>query len=84
MAAAPAARSTNGDDMNGGKPEATRGVIAGGKNAVTATTHIHDTKEPVMRAIFGLFLLILIGGSVAGCVIEEPGGWHYHHHFDHY
>jgi hypothetical protein len=36
-----------------------------------------------MRAIFALFLLIAIGGSVAGCVIEEPGGWHHHHHFDH-
>jgi hypothetical protein len=36
-----------------------------------------------MRAVFGLFLLILIGGSVAGCVIEDPG-WHHHRHFERY
>jgi hypothetical protein len=37
-----------------------------------------------MRAIFGLFLLILMAGSVAGCVVEEPGGWGWHHHhYDH-
>jgi hypothetical protein len=36
-----------------------------------------------MRAVLGLFLLILIGGSVAGCVIEEPG-WRHHHHFERY
>jgi hypothetical protein len=37
-----------------------------------------------MRTIVALFLLILIGGSVAGCVIEQPGGWHHHRHFDRY
>ena len=36
-----------------------------------------------MRAVLELFLLILIGGSVAGCVIEEPG-WRHHHHFERY
>ena len=57
-------------------------TIADGKHATTATTRIHNIKEPIMRAIFGLFLLILVGGSLTGCVIEEPGGWH-HHHYDH-
>jgi len=77
------ARHTSGDDMNAGKRVA-RGVIADGKNAITATTQIRDIRSPIVRTIFGLFLLILIGGSVAGCVIEEPGGWHHHHHFDRY
>ena len=38
-----------------------------------------------MRALCGLFLLILVAGSVSGCVVEGPGGWgwhSYHHHYD--
>jgi hypothetical protein len=35
-----------------------------------------------MRTIFTLFLLILVAGSVGGCVIEGPEGWHHHHHFE--
>jgi len=45
MAVAPDARSTNGADMNGGKLVAS-GIIADGKNAITATTRIHDIKGP--------------------------------------
>ena len=64
--------------MNDGKPGA-RGIIVGGKNAITATTPIHDIKrEFIMRAIFGLRLLILVAGSISGCVVEEPGGWGWH------
>jgi hypothetical protein len=37
-----------------------------------------------MRVIFQVFLLILLAGSIAGCVIEEPGGWHHYHHLDRY
>ena len=78
---APGARNTVGGGTSDGKRDVTSGVIVGGKNAITATTLIHDIRKPIMRPIFGLFLLILIGGSVAGCVIEEPGGWHHHHHY---
>jgi hypothetical protein len=43
-AVAPVARSTNGGGMNDGKLTAS-GTIVDGKNAITATTHIHDIKE---------------------------------------
>jgi hypothetical protein len=33
-----------------------------------------------MRVIFGLSLLILAAGSISGCVVEQPGGWGWHHH----
>jgi hypothetical protein len=79
-AVAPAARSTNGAGMNDGKPSTASGTIANGKNAIMATTRIHDIKDVIMRAFCGLFLLILVAGSVSGCVVEGPGGWGWHHH----
>lgn len=84
MAVARAARSTNGGGMNDGKPATASGIIVSGKNAIMATTPIRDTKELMMRALCGLFLLILVAGSVSGCVVEGPGGWgwHHHHHYD--
>ncbi len=33
-----------------------------------------------MRKLFAGMLLIVLGMSLAGCVIEEPGGWHHHYH----
>jgi hypothetical protein len=79
----PVARSTNGGGMNDGKLIAS-GTIVDGKNAITATTHIPVIKEPMMRALCGLFLLILVAGSVSGCVVEAPGGWGWHHHHHDY
>jgi hypothetical protein len=78
-----AAKRTLGDVMTVGKPVVTGGITAAGKNDVTAITPIHDIRSQLMRTILGLFLLILIGASVSGCVIEEPGGWHHYHHYDH-
>jgi hypothetical protein len=37
-----------------------------------------------MNKLFQFVLLMLLGVSVAGCVIEEPGGWHHHHHYGYY
>jgi len=37
-----------------------------------------------MRTIIGLLVLSLMAGSVAGCVVEEPGGWGWHHHHHYY
>jgi hypothetical protein len=37
-----------------------------------------------MHKVFQLVLLMVLGVSVAGCVIEEPGGWHHHHHYGYY
>jgi hypothetical protein len=36
-----------------------------------------------MNRIFAILLLILVAGSVGGCVIEGPGGgWHHSHHWE--
>jgi hypothetical protein len=79
-AVAPTVRSTNGGGMNDGKLNTASGIVVNGKNATTATTRIHDIKDVIMRAFCGLLLLILVAGSVSGCVVEGPGGWGWHHH----
>jgi hypothetical protein len=37
-----------------------------------------------MNRLVGIILLMFVGVSVSGCVIEEPGGWHHHPHYGYY
>jgi hypothetical protein len=38
----------------------------------------------IMRRLLASVLMVILGLSIAGCVIEEPGGWHHHHHHHRY
>jgi hypothetical protein len=57
----------------------TSGITVIGKQTETDL----NNKGPIMRTIFAFVLLILVAGTVSGCVVE-PGGWGWHHHHDGY